>query len=198
MEARSSVVQESLEKTNAAFMEYITFYGSLVENGVVETDYGKTFEQITENIRHLYATAKSNYDALLMNRKQFEEGRLERDAFERTLVRIEQNIIEAEFDIGIKVLPYLKRVEKQLLQNHILRVIEEANLPSETKKEVREDAEEIQMSMTKVDDEGAVTQVREYVSSGKKIMKLGHKVWKAVELTTPAVLTSMLPIFMGH
>jgi hypothetical protein len=196
LEARSSIAQASLAKTNAAYAEYLAFYGSLVEDGIEDTEYGKIFDQITRTFRELYTTAKSNYDALLMNKSQFEEGRLERDAYERTLVRIEQNMIAAEFDIGVKILPYLKRLDKELLEKHILKLIKEINLPSDDKNAVICEAEQIKISMSNSDKEVAVEQVKEYVSSGKKIVKLGKKVWKIVETAAPAALPLVLKVFI--
>jgi translation elongation factor EF-1beta len=196
LETRSSVAQTTLAKINAAFTEYIEFYGSLVENGIEETEYNKIFDQLTRTFRELYTTAKSNYDALLMNKSQFEEGRLERDAYERALIRIEENIIAAEFDIGIRVLPYLKRVNKELLQKHILKLIEEIKLSGKDATEVKFEVEQIKISMTNADKEVSIEQVKGYVSSGKKIMKLGKRVWKIVEATAPAALPLVLKIFI--
>jgi hypothetical protein len=198
LESRSSLAQESLEKADSAFKDYMTFYGSLIESGVEETEYSKTFGRITENMRNLYATVKSNYDALMMTKKQFEEGRLERDSYERTLIRIEQNIIAAEFDLGVKVLPYFRKVEKDILNNHILRVIQEIKVTNQEKEEIKVEAEKIQTSMSMAEEEDATTQVEEYVGTGKKIMKLGHRLWKLAEITTPALVSSMIPIFMMH
>jgi translation elongation factor EF-1beta len=196
LETRSSVAQTTLAKINAAFTEYIEFYGSLVENGIEETEYNKIFDQLTRTFRELYTTAKSNYDALLMNKSQFEEGRLERDAYERALIRIEENIIAAEFDIGIRVLPYLKRVNKELLQKHILKLIEEIKLSGKDATEVKFEVEQIKISMTNADKEVSIEQVKGYVSCGKKIMKLGKRVWKIVEATAPAALPLVLKIFI--
>ena len=197
MEARSSELVNTLDKVNTAFREFTSLYSILVERGIEETEYGKIFGDMAREFRELYATAKSHYDALLLNRRQFEEGRLERDAFERRLTRIEEYIHKAEFDIGIKILPHLKKVEKELLQKHIIEKVEEIDMPEEMKREVRRDAEEIQALMKETENKGTIDQFKEHVGIGERIVKLGEKVWRFAKKAAPVALPLILRIFGG-
>lgn len=196
METKSSEAQLALEKINTTFEEFTSFYGQLVEKGIMETEYGKVFSDMAQTFRGLYSTAKSNYDALLVNRHQFEEGRLERDAYERSLTRIEQYIIEAEFDIGVKILPYLKKVEKELLQDQIVKTAKAIDIPEEEKKEVIQDAENIKTSMTNAEKKGTVDQVKEYVGIGSKIVELGQKIWKFANEQATKAAPIVLPLIL--
>jgi hypothetical protein len=195
LEARSSEVEKALDKVNIAFREFTSLYGILVERGIEEIEYGKIFDDMAQDFRRLYATAKSHYDALLLNRQQFDEGRLERDAFERSLIRIERYIIDAEFEIGTKILPHLKKVEKELLQKHIIKKIEDIDMPEEMKREVRQDAEKIQAWMTDTEKKDTIDQVKEYASIGGRIIELGEKVWKFAKMAAPVALPFILRIF---
>jgi len=196
LETRSSEVELALEKVNTTFGEFTSFYAKLVEKGIGETEYGKVFDEMAQSFRGLYSTAKSYYDALLVNRRQFEEGRLERDAFERSLIRIERYIIEAEFDIGVKILPHLKKVEKELLQEQIIKTVEAIDVPEEVKKEVRRDAEKIQTSMTNAEKKGPVDQLKEYVGIGGRIVELGQKIWKFASAQATKAAPVALPLIL--
>jgi hypothetical protein len=195
LEAKSSGAEQALARVNLAYSEFTSFYGSLLERGIDETEYGKTFSELSETLKEVYTNSKSNYDALSLNKSQFEAGRLERDAYERSIIRIEQFIIGAEFDIGLKVLPRLRRAEKELLQKDIVQKVETIDISAETKKEVKEEAAGILTSMAKIEKQANIDQVRECVGNGKKIMSLGQKVWKVVEKAAPAALPFILKLF---
>ena len=94
------------------------------------------------------------------------------------LALIEQQIHESEFEIGVKILPYLKKAEKEILQKDIMGAVEATSAPEEVKKELRKEASEIQSSMAIVEKQNAVDQVKEYVSIGRRIFTFGQKVWK--------------------
>jgi hypothetical protein len=155
----------------------------------------EVFNEIAQNFREFYVTAKSEYDGYLLNREQFSEGRLERDAFERSMTRINRYIIDAEFEIGWKILPQLRRVEKEILQEQIIEKVEEINVPEEIKKEVRKDAEKIQSSMKDTENKDSIDQVEEYIGIGRRILELGEKVWKFVKETAPVALPLISRIF---
>ena len=195
METKCSEAEQTLANVNLAFGEFTSFYGSLLEKGIDETEYGKTFGDLSQAFKEVYTTSKSNYDALVLNRSQFEAGRLERDAFERALIRIEQYIIGADFDIGLKILPRLKRVEKELLQKHIIEKVEDINMPSEMKVEIKQDAQSILTSMTSTEKKANIEQVKEYVVNGEKILTLGQKVWNFAHKASPAAIPLILKIF---
>ncbi len=195
MEIKRSEAEQALAKVNVTFDEFTSFYSSLLEKGIDETEYGKVFSDMSQVFREIYTTSKKNYDALMFNRSQFDEGRLERDAFERSLTRIEQFIIGAEFDISLKILPQLKRVEKELLQKHILNKVAEVEMTTQMKTEVKQDAEGILKSMANTEKNENINQVEEYIGIGKRIMELGQKVWKFVEKAAPAALPLILRIF---
>jgi len=195
LEMKGSEAEQALAKVKAVFDEFTSFYASLLEKGIDETEYGKVFGEMSQVFREVYITSKKNYDALMFNRSQFDEGRLERDAFERSLIRIEQFIIGAEFDVGLKILPQLKRVEKELLQKHIVNKVAELEMPTQIKAEVKRDAEGIHASMTSIEKMGNINQVEKYIGIGKRIMNLGQKVWKFAEKTAPVALPFILRIF---
>jgi len=195
LEIKRSEAEQALAKVNVTFDEFTSFYSSLLEKGIDETEYGKVFSDMSQVFREIYTTSKKNYDALMFNRSQFDEGRLERDAFERSLTRIEQFIIGAEFDISLKILPQLKRVEKELLQKHILNKVAEVEMTTQMKTEVKQDAEGILKSMANTEKNENINQVEEYIGIGKRIMELGQKVWKFVEKAAPAALPLILRIF---
>lgn len=195
MEAKNSEAKLALEKVNAAFGEFTSFYSSLLEKGIDETEYGKAFSDMSQLFREIYTTSKKNYDALMFNRSQFDEGRLERDAFERSLTRIEQFIIGAEFDIGLKILPQLKRVEKELLRKHIVNKVEEIEMPPQIKAEVKQEAEGILESMANTEKMGNINQVEQCIGIGKRIVDLGQKVWRFAEKAAPVALPFILRIF---
>jgi hypothetical protein len=195
LEMKGSEAEQALAKVNTVFDEFTSFYASLLEKGIDETEYGKVFSEMSQVFREVYIASKKNYDALMFNRSQFDEGRLERDAFERSLIRIEQFIIGAEFDVGLKILPQLKRVEKELLQKHIVDKVAEVEMPTQMKAEVKRDAERIITSMTSIEKMGNINQVEKYIGIGKRIMDLGQKLWKFAENTAPVALPFILRIF---
>ena len=133
-----------------------------------------------------------------MNKRQFEEGRLERDGYERSLTRIEQYIIGAEFEIRLKILPQLKKTEKELLQKHIVAKVEEISLPPKTKEETRKNAEKINELIAATEKEDPIDQIKEYVKIGNKIVELGQKIWAATKKVTPVALPLILRIFAPH
>jgi hypothetical protein len=195
LEGKRSEAELALAKVNAVFSEFTSLYSSLLEKGVDETEYGKVFSDMSQVFRDVFTTSKKNYDALMFNRSQFDEGRLERDAFERSLTRIEQFIIGAEFDIGLKILPQLKRVEKELLQKHIINKVAEVEMPAQMKAEIKQDTEGILESMANTEKMGNIDQVEGYVGIGKRIMDLGQKVWRFAEKAAPVALPLILRIF---
>ena len=185
LERPGSEIELALEKINSAFNAFISFYGKLVEKGINETKYGKVFSDITANFQELYATAKSNYEALRLNSRQFEEGRLERDTFERSLTRIKSYIIKAEFDIGVKILPHLKKAEKEILQTNIVKPIETGELTKEDKQEVIEEVKKIETSMKLAEKKGSFDQIIECVNAGERIIELGERVENYAQKTAP-------------
>ena len=195
MDSKKSEAEQALAKVNEVYTEFTSFYSLLLEKGIDETEYGKVFSEISHVFREIYITSKKNYDALLLNKGQFEEGRLERDAFERSLARTEQFIIGADFDIGLKVLPQLKRVEKELLQKQIIDKVVEIEMPNQAKIEVKQEAKEILDLMANSEKMGSINQTKEYIGFGKRIVNLGQKVWKLTETAMPTALPLLLRIF---
>lgn len=180
-------VELALEKVTSAYNDFTLFYGKLVERGIEETAYGKVFEKMAKEFRELYAGAKSHHDALLLNKTEFDEGRLERSAFERRLQRIVEYIIGVEFDINIKILPHLRKVENEILNDDILKTVEKLDVSEAVKKEVKQDAEEIKVSMFNAEQKKPIDQVNDYVGIGGKIADLGKKVWKYAGKVAPHV-----------
>ncbi len=195
METQSCEAEQALANVNAAFGEFASFYSSLLEKGIDETEYGKVFNDLSQAFKEVYITSKSNYDALALNRVQFEAGRLERDAFERSLIRVEKFIIGADFDIGLKILPQLKRVEKEILQKHIIEKIETLNMPSELKVEIKQDSQSIIDSMNNAENKTNLDQIKEYIGTGNKILELGQKIWKFAQQASPTAIPLFLKIF---
>jgi hypothetical protein len=187
--------ETALQSINAAFSEYTSFYGLLLEKGLDKTEYSKVFDDITKNFRELYTSAKTNHDALMLNLNQFEEGRAEKDTYERALTRIEEIIIGAEFDLSLKVLPYLKKVEKDLLQDQILGKIEATELPQEIKTLIMEEAQEIRAYMATAEKQGAIEQVKEYSNIGRKIISLGEKAWVFLKKAYPVAVPVLVQLF---
>jgi hypothetical protein len=200
LETRSSQVEVTLEKVNLAFEEFTTFYASLLEKGIDKTEYGNIFNEMAQTFKGIYSTSKANYDALLLNKKQFNEGRLERDAYERALTRIEQVIISADFDIQLKILPLLKKVEKEVL-NQQIEIINATSMAEGDKKALKTDAEEIQSAMVSAEKRSAVDQVKDYVGLGQKIKILGKKVLSHLETVAkealPIVIPAIIHVFSG-
>jgi hypothetical protein len=188
LEEKASEVEQALNKVNATFEEFSAFYGQLIEKGIDETGYGKTFEKLIEEFKDSYVKAKSHYETIMLNKKQFNEGRLERDAYERSLLRISQYLIESEFEIGTKILPRLKKVEKQLLQEEIIQKAEVIDLPKDMKEEVKQDATEITTLMENAQKKGNIDQIKEYVDIGSKIIKLGEKLWAFAKKVAPVAI----------
>jgi translation elongation factor EF-1beta len=195
LEARGSQVEVALKKIDKAFGDFSSFYATLIEKGIEETEYDKVFADLTFAFKELYTTSKSNFDALRLNTSQFIDGRLERDAYERSLIRIEQYIIGAEFEIRLKILPHLKRVEKELLKTHIAEKLQEIGLPEKMKEEVKQEISTLQTDIANAEEAAAIDQVEEYVGIGKRILNLGNKVWKFAERAAPAALPFILRIF---
>lgn len=195
MAIRSSELMKALDRIKTAFTEFTSLYGMLVDRGIEETKYGKIFDDMAQDFKKLYATTQSHYDALQLNRDQFNEGRLEKDAFERRLILLGQYIHEAEFEIGMKILPHLKKVEKELLQEHILRKVETIDIPEEMKREIRQGAEKINVLMTDTEKMDTIDQVKEYVGIGGKIIELGEKIWKFAKISAPVAVPFILRIF---
>jgi hypothetical protein len=195
LEDKRSEAEQALAKLNAVFGEFTSFYSLLLEKGIDETEYGKVFSDMSQVFREVYTTSKKNYDALMFSRSQFEDGRLERDAFERSLTRIEQFIIGADFDIGLKILPQLKRVEKEILQKQIVNKVAEVEMPDQMKTEVKQEAEKLLESMATTEKTGNINQVEEFIGIGKKIIDLGKKIWRFAEKSAPGALPLILRIF---
>ena len=195
MDSDKSEFEQALTKVNSVFNEFTSFYSSLLEKGIDETEYGKALSEISQVFKEIYVTSKKNYDALVFNRSQFDEGRLERDAYERSLTRIEEFIIGAEFDIGLKVLPQLRRFEKELLQKQIVNKIAEIDLTPQIKTEIKHESEGIMESMANTEKMGNIDKLEKYINFGKRIVDLGQKVWKFVEKTAPTALPLILRIF---
>ncbi len=192
MDTRSSQIESSLEKINTAFEEFTSFYGNLIEKGIAQTEYGKTFSEVAQAFQTIYSEAKANYDALMLNRTQFIEGRLERDAYERSLMRNEKSIISADFELHLKVLPYLKKVEKEILQAR-LKTIEKIDFPEQVNTELKEDAAQIATSMIQIEKQQTFDQLKNYVSTGHKINDFGKKIWKYLRSAAKEVLPIALP-----
>lgn len=191
LETQGSEAELALEKIDSAFNAFTSFYGRLVEKGINETKYGKVFADITAAFQELYATAKSNYDALRLNSRQFEEGRLEKDAFERSLARIKRYIIKAEFDIGVKILPYLKKAEKEMLHDHIVKPIETTDMPKDDKQMAMEEVKKIETSMRLAEKKGPFDQINEYVGAGEKIIEVGEIIRNYADKTAPVGQTTL-------
>jgi hypothetical protein len=195
IEIKESQVEKALNKVEKVFEDFSSFYASLLEKGIEETEYAKVFADLTLTFKELYTTSKTNFDAFMLNKSQFKEGRLERDAYERSLIRIEQHIIGAEFDIRLKILPILKKVEKEILQKHLENKLQEIALPEKMKVEVKQEISTLQSDMKTADEVNTIDQVDEYVGIGKRILELGNKVWKFAERSAPAALPFILKIF---
>ena len=195
MEAKGSQVEVALKRVDQVFGDFSSFYATLIEKGIEETEYNKVFADLISAFKELYTTSKSNFDALTLNNSQFTEGRLERDAYERALIRIEQNIIGAEFEIRLKILPFLKRVEKEMLQKHIADKIQEIDLPENVKGEVKQDISKLENDMAKAEEADTISQVEKYVGIGRKILDLGNKIWKFANRWAPTALPLLLKIF---
>lgn len=195
LEARGSQVEMALKKVDQVFEDFSSFYATLIEKGIEETEYSKLFADMILAFKELYSTSKSNFDALVLNNSQFTEGRLERDAYERSLIRIEQHIIGAEFEIRLKILPFLKKVEKEILQKHIADKIQEIDLPENVKGEVKQEISELESDMSKAEKADVISQVEEYVGIGRRILDLGNKIWKFTNRWAPAALPLILKIF---
>lgn len=191
METQGSEAELALEKIDSAFNAFTSFYGRLVEKGINETRYGKVFVDITAAFQELYATAKSNYDALRLNSRQFEEGRLEKDAFERSLARIKRYIIKAEFDIGVKILPYLKKAEKEMLHDHIVKPIETTDMPEDDKQMVMVEVKKIETSMRLAEKKSPFDQINEYVRVSEKIIEVGEIIRNYADKTAPVGQTTL-------
>lgn len=195
LEEKESQAEVALKKIDKAFDDFNSFYATLLEKGIEETEYGKVFADLTSAFKEVYITSKTNFDALMLNTSQFKEGRLERDAYERSLIRIEQYIIGAEFEIRLKILPFLKRVEKEILQKHIANKLQDIVLPEKIKGEVKQEISTLQIDIANAEKVDTIDQVEKYVGIGKRILELGNKVWKFAERTAPAVLPFILRIF---
>jgi hypothetical protein len=195
LEIKSSEAENALSKINQAYTEFTTFYGSLLEKGVDETEYGKVFSSLSQTLRDIYTTSKSNYDALTLNKSQFEAGRLERDAYERSIMRIDEFLIGADFDIGLKVLPLLRKTEKEMLQKHIIEKVESSSLPPETKAEIKQEGTGILTAMSSIEKKPNADQVKETVANGEKIITLGQKVWQIAKQVAPAAAPFILKLF---
>jgi hypothetical protein len=192
LETRDSQVELSLEKINSAFEEFTTFYSNLLEKGVEETEYGTVFNEIAQNFRQIYATSKSNSDALLLNKQEFSVGNLERAAYERSLVRIEQTILGTEFDLRLKIVPKLKKAEKEFLQQQI-EIVEKIDAPPEIKTELRSEAQQIQTTIVATEKQPPIDQLKGYISIGQKINSLGQKIWKYAGIAAKGALPIAIP-----
>lgn len=195
LETKSFEFERVLKKVNTTYDELISLYTMLVERGINETEYKEIFENLIKDFKDVYKKSKSYYDELVLHSRQFEEGRRELDAFGRRLRFISEEIHDMEFQIAIKILPNLKKVEKELLNEQVIKRVEEFKLPKEVKKEVRQEAENIQKLMKKAEEKDKVDQVSEYVSIGDKIVKLGEKVWKFAKTVSPVALPIIQRIF---
>jgi len=188
--------EETLDKIESVFNEFTSFHSMLIERGVKKTKYGKDLDDIARPLKSIYSTAKAKHRAFLLNKHLFEAGRLERDAFERSLIRLQQEIFELEVDISIKVVPHLRNMERTILQKDILMKVKSLNLPDKEKKVIKEEAKKIQDQMTLAEEKGAVDEkVKEYIDVGKRIVKLGRKIWEIIKEIAPASLPLILRIF---
>jgi hypothetical protein len=196
----ASEAEKALQNIIDAKDQFVVFYTSLVEKGIEETNYSEPLSKITNNFGDLYAKSKSNYDALQHDKDQFEQGFMDPSSFEKRLVNLEPLIHNAEFKIQTQILPYIKKIEKELLQNHIIEVVEASNLPEDVKSEIKVDAAKIKQSMVAADlKKDSTEQVKEYIGIGGQIMKLGNKVWEfakpKLKEAAPYVIPGLLNLF---
>jgi hypothetical protein len=195
LEEKGFQVEVALKKVDRAFEDYSSFYATLIERGIEETEYGSVFADLASTFKELYIASKTNFDALMLSKSQFEEGRLERDAYERSLIRLEQYVIGAEFEIRLKILPRLKRVEKEILQQQLENKLESIALPEKIEADVKQEISTLQIEIAKAEKVNTIDQVGEYIGIGKKIMQLGNKVWNFAKQSAPAALPLILGIF---
>lgn len=188
---------KALENINNAYNKFKSLYSALLESGLDRTEYNEAVTKMAEEFKRIYAMSFANQNTLLMNRRQFEEGRLERDAFERSLLRISTQIHESEFEIDTRILVRLKQIERELLDKHIIGKVETLNVPPETREEILAEARTVREQFEKVESKAAtaVEKVDGYVETGKRILEVGRKLWKVVQKVAPTLTPTILRLF---